>query len=107
VSLLNVQSTVNLLARILIAKIENEERLVEILRSVPVVQDDPNWRCRTWLANALAAIKTDGKAVGTAQLDWYGKTRVLLLFYPFMGCYMLPRQPLCSRSASATLDAPC
>jgi hypothetical protein len=70
VSLLNVQSTVNLLARILIAKIENEERLVELLRSIPVVQDDPNWRCRTWMANALAALKADGKAVGTAQLDW-------------------------------------
>ena len=70
VPLNNVQSTVNLLARILIAKIENEDRLVEILRSIPVVQNDPSWRCRTWLANALKAIKADGKAVGTSELDW-------------------------------------
>jgi hypothetical protein len=66
----NVQSAVTLLARVLVAKIEDEERLVEILRSVPVVQGDPSWRCRTWLANALTAINEDGKAVGTARLDW-------------------------------------
>jgi hypothetical protein len=70
VPLANVRSTTNLLARILIAKIEDEQRLVNILRSTPVVQDDPNWRCRTWLAHALHRIKEDGKAVGTAQLDW-------------------------------------
>ena len=66
----NVQCTINLLARIVIAKIENERRLVEILRGIPVVQGDPNWRCRTWLVNALEAIKEDGTAVGTARLDW-------------------------------------
>lgn len=42
VPLQNVQSTNNLLARILIAKIENEERLVNIFRSIPVIQNDPN-----------------------------------------------------------------
>jgi hypothetical protein len=61
---------VNLLARVLIAKIENEDRLGDILRNIPVVQGNPNWRCRTWLANALAAIKADDKAVGTSQLNW-------------------------------------
>ncbi|KAK4044187.1 hypothetical protein C8A01DRAFT_31794 [Parachaetomium inaequale] len=69
----NVRSTVNLLARVLIAKIEDEDRLVETLRGTPVVQDDPAWRCSTRLANALRRIQQgDGprKAVGTAQLDW-------------------------------------
>ncbi|KAL2176947.1 uncharacterized protein P884DRAFT_292594 [Thermothelomyces heterothallicus CBS 202.75] len=76
VPLKNVQSTANLLARVLIAKIENEGRLAEILRKVPAVQGDPNWRCRTWLANALAAVEADGKAVGTAELDWTKIERV-------------------------------
>ena len=68
--LANVRSTVNLLVRVLIAKVEDERRLVEIFRNIPVVQNDPEWRCRTWLANALDAIKADGKAVGTSELDW-------------------------------------
>ena len=39
-------------------------------RSIPVVQKDPGWRCRSWRANALAAMAKDGKAVGTSVLDW-------------------------------------
>ncbi|KAH0336342.1 hypothetical protein KCU81_g8583, partial [Aureobasidium melanogenum] len=68
--LANVRMTNNLLARIAIAKIEDVERLEAILKSVPVVQNDSNWRCRTWIASALAEIEKDGKAVGTAVLDW-------------------------------------
>ena len=66
----NVQNTLNLLARMLIAKIENEERLIALLRGLPVVQGDSNWRCRSWIANALAEIAKDGKCVGTAELNW-------------------------------------
>jgi hypothetical protein len=66
----DVRGTVRLLARIVVGKIEDESRLVEIFRSIPVVQGDPNWRCRTWVAQALDAIAKDGKAVGTSVLDW-------------------------------------
>ncbi|KAF4449210.1 hypothetical protein F53441_7468 [Fusarium austroafricanum] len=70
VSLTNVKNTNNLLARVMIAKIEDENRLAEIFRNTPVVQDDPNWRCRTWVAEVLSRIAGDGRAVGTAELDW-------------------------------------
>lgn len=66
----NVRVTAQLLARILIAKVEDHDRLTAILERVPLVQDDPNWRCRSWIASALEAIKEDGKAVGTSDLDW-------------------------------------
>ncbi|KAK3299897.1 uncharacterized protein B0H64DRAFT_379386 [Chaetomium fimeti] len=66
----NVQSTVTLLARILIAKIEDERRLVASFRNTPVVQADPNWRCRAWVRAVLASIKRDGRAVGTSNLSW-------------------------------------
>lgn len=64
------RSTTNLLARILIAKIEDQERLATILRNQPIVQNDPNWRCRTWIAGVLEELARDGKAVGTSQLNW-------------------------------------
>ncbi|KAL4950478.1 hypothetical protein BDW69DRAFT_57028 [Aspergillus filifer] len=70
VDLADVRTTTTLLARVLVAKIEDEERLALIIRSIPIIQNDPNWRCRTWLANALEAIAKDGKAVGTSELDW-------------------------------------
>ncbi|KAJ8119444.1 hypothetical protein ONZ43_g3601 [Nemania bipapillata] len=70
ISLRDIKTTSTLLARILIAKITDEERLVALLRRVPVVQNNAEWRCRTWVASALAAIAEDGKCVGPAELDW-------------------------------------
>ena len=49
IPLANVRSTNNLLARIVIAKIQDETRLVEIIRNTPVIHNDPDWRCRTWV----------------------------------------------------------
>jgi hypothetical protein len=54
----------------MVAKIEDEARLIRILESIPIVQNNPEWRCRTWVANALVAIQADGRAVGTSQLSW-------------------------------------
>jgi hypothetical protein len=65
-----VKTTATLLARIVIAKIEDDARLVELFRTTSLVQDDPNWRCRTWVALVLARLKADGTIVGTSQLDW-------------------------------------
>lgn len=66
----DVRATNNLLARLLIAKIENEQHLVDIFRKIPVIQNDPNWRCRSWVANALAEIARVDKVVGRSELDW-------------------------------------
>lgn len=67
----NVQTTTGLLARMIIAKIEDEEQLFKILRETPVVQDDPNFRCRTWMGHALERLSVaEPRAVGTAELNW-------------------------------------
>jgi len=66
VPLANVKNTNTLLARITIAKVENEQRLVEVFRNARVIQQDPNWRCRTWVVDVLSTIAKDGKAVGTS-----------------------------------------
>lgn len=66
----NIKVVDNLLARILIAKVEDVDSLTAIFESVPVVQNDPNWRCTSWVASALEAVAKDGKTVGTSELDW-------------------------------------
>ncbi|EHY60979.1 hypothetical protein ABEF92_004502 [Exophiala dermatitidis] len=80
VSVSNVQNTNTLLARIVVAKVEDERRLVEIFRTTQVVQNDPQWRCRTWISDVLARLAIDGKAVGTSQLDW-GKVEAVARGY--------------------------
>ncbi|KAG9234215.1 hypothetical protein BJ875DRAFT_496045 [Amylocarpus encephaloides] len=59
-----------LLIRILFAKVKKPDRLEQLLSRVVVVQDDPNWRCRHWVRDGVLALKSDGKTLGTAQLDW-------------------------------------
>ncbi|KAK4109456.1 hypothetical protein N656DRAFT_791870 [Canariomyces notabilis] len=68
----DVQSTARLLARIVVAKIKDEKRLIEIFRTTPVVQNDPNWRCRTWVADVLSRIAEDGKIEALAR-DYVAK----------------------------------
>ncbi|KUI67191.1 hypothetical protein VM1G_11455 [Cytospora mali] len=76
--LVDVRVTVQLLARIAIAKIENEERVIEAIQKVPVdpvewegqsCGREPRWTCRVWLLAALKMIKNDGKTLGTNVLD--------------------------------------
>jgi hypothetical protein len=66
----NIHEITNLLARIVIAKIKNEEQLVNLLRTIPVVNHDKNWRCRTWICSTLDALKDDNLALGTSIVDW-------------------------------------
>ena len=59
-----------LLVRVLVAKIEGSQKDLEAsVQRVPVIQDDPSWRCRTWVRNALAQITKD-RILGTGVLDW-------------------------------------
>lgn len=73
----DVRVTAQLLARVTIAKVVDEERLISILESVPVDPPDwegrasgrePRWTCRVWVIAALKAIRADGRAVGTNVL---------------------------------------
>ncbi|KAF2756104.1 hypothetical protein EJ05DRAFT_478134 [Pseudovirgaria hyperparasitica] len=66
----DVRFTNTLLARVTIAKVVDERRLVELFRVIPVVNDDPNWRCRSWIQQALAAIAHDQSCVSSCELDW-------------------------------------
>lgn len=59
-----------LLARILVAKIEDDARLIALLRRQPVIQNDRNWMCMTWVREALVAIMRDANCVGRSKLEW-------------------------------------
>lgn len=66
-----MKATNTLLARIVIAKIEDKKRLLRLLRETRVVQNDPNFRCRTWVSDALLRISNSKPSVvGTSELDW-------------------------------------
>lgn len=86
----DVRTTTKLLARVTVAKIVNEKRLIKLIsdpNKVPV--DPPNWKgkeegtepkwtCRIWEIAALEAIMADGKCVGTNALgDIDGKDGVI------------------------------
>ena len=51
----DVRACANLLARVLIAKVADEARLRQIIRSTPL-SSDPAFRCRDWAANVMARL---------------------------------------------------
>jgi len=65
----SAKSNASFFARILIAKIEDPSRLVNIFRSTTVTRNDPDCS-RAWIVEVLSRISQDGNAVGTAELDW-------------------------------------
>ncbi|KAJ4007793.1 hypothetical protein NW766_009598 [Fusarium irregulare] len=63
-------STLMILVRIQVAKVVNMGNLVTILRSVPVKSAEPGWNCIEWVREALSAVQSGGKAVGSSVLEW-------------------------------------
>ncbi|OAA63145.1 hypothetical protein ISF_05021 [Cordyceps fumosorosea ARSEF 2679] len=58
-----------ILIRVLAAKVQDNDRLQAIMRSVPVRPDVPGWTCRSRVTEAYAKLKADGKALGPCP-DW-------------------------------------
>ncbi|KAG2022069.1 hypothetical protein GB937_004163 [Aspergillus fischeri] len=54
-----------LLVRIMVGKVADGNRLVEILRNTPIRQGQPGWNCE-----ALDKLKVDSKALGTSVIEW-------------------------------------
>ena len=65
-----LRATNMLLVRIMIGKVEEKDRLEQVMRSVPVVQGDAAWNCVIWVKEALQKLRDDGKVMGTSQLEW-------------------------------------
>lgn len=59
-----------LLVRVIIGKVKNNERLVNVLRTTPIRQGDSSWNCVVWVKEALEGLKADGKALGTCVIEW-------------------------------------
>ncbi|KKK25449.1 hypothetical protein AOCH_006510 [Aspergillus ochraceoroseus] len=49
-----------LLVRIVVGKVADGSRLVEILRSTPIRQGQPGWNCVSWVKEALESLEADG-----------------------------------------------
>jgi hypothetical protein len=63
--------TWNLLARLVVAKIETPDLIDSTLQYVPIIQGDPEWTGRIWVRNAFAAL-VEARAFGTSVnlMDW-------------------------------------
>lgn len=64
------EASAMILVRVLVAKIENMERLASVLQSVPIRGSEPRWNCVEWVKEALEMLRKDGKVLGTSALGW-------------------------------------
>ena len=63
-------ATSMLLVRVMIAKVENKDRLNNIMRNTPVRQGVTGWNCVSWVQEALQSLEADKKVLGTGVTEW-------------------------------------
>lgn len=68
------------LVRVMIAKVEKRDRLISILRNVPIREGTAGWNCVGWVQEALQMLVADGKALGTGVTEW-AKVRDAVMQY--------------------------
>lgn len=58
------------MARVILGKIGNTERLASVLRLVPMRPEVQDWDSVSWVKEGLAEIEKDGKCLGTSVTHW-------------------------------------
>ena len=64
------ESSLMVLVRVMIAKVNNRDRLISILRNVPIRPHVLGWNCVEWVKEALELLEKDGKALGNSVTEW-------------------------------------
>ncbi|KAL2846398.1 hypothetical protein BJY01DRAFT_263348 [Aspergillus pseudoustus] len=59
-----------LLVRVKVGKVGDRNRLVNILQTTPIRQEQVGRNCVGWVEGALRRLKADGSALGTSAIDW-------------------------------------
>jgi hypothetical protein len=66
----SMMTTKMILVRIMIAKIEDMDRLAQLLRQIPIRQGEPGWNCVLWVKEALSELEKSRKIIGTSVIEW-------------------------------------
>jgi hypothetical protein len=66
----SMMPTQMILTRVLVAKVENMERLAQLLRQIPIRQGQEGWNCVSWVQEALSELGKSKKIVGTSAVEW-------------------------------------
>lgn len=67
---ISMMPTQMILVRLVLAKIENADRLRQLLRQIPIRQGEEGWNCVLWVKEALFELERSKGVVGTCVLDW-------------------------------------
>lgn len=67
---ISMMPTQMILVRIMLAKIEQADRLRQLLRQIPIRQGEEGWNCVLWVKEALDNLERSKDVIGTCVLDW-------------------------------------
>lgn len=65
-----MMTTKMILVRILIAKVEDTDKLAQLLRQIPIREGEEGWNCVLWVKEALSELEKSNKIIGTSMLEW-------------------------------------
>jgi hypothetical protein len=78
---IDLQSTLMVLARVVIGKVKNTDRLKSILRNIPVRPEVPGWNCVDWVKEALQVVTSDGKTLDSTSIPTWDSIRDTAMKY--------------------------
>jgi hypothetical protein len=66
----SMMTTKMILVRILVAKVENTDKLAQLLRQIPIREGEEGWNCVLWVKEALSELEKSNKTIGTSMMEW-------------------------------------
>jgi hypothetical protein len=77
---INPNSDARLLVRVLLGKVTDQKRFEALMESVPVIQDDPSFRCVEWVQTAVEKLAGSDVVKCSGKLEWDTVKRTALDF---------------------------
>ena len=62
--------TLGIMVRVLVGKVRRKDRLVSIIRGVPMRPETQDWSCLSWVEEVLDALREDGTVLGAPAPPW-------------------------------------
>lgn len=78
---IGMNPTAMILVRIVIGKVMNMERVMAVLRDVPIRDNQSGWNCVWWVNEALEMLRQEGKALSRASVTDWAQVRGTALGY--------------------------
>lgn len=78
---IGMNPTAMILVRIMIGKVTSMERVMAVLRGVPIRDNQSGWNCVWWVKEALDMLRQEGRALSRTSVTGWARVRATAIWY--------------------------